>query len=131
MYSRAFVKVQLRLALHGDHFKRAHGFKIAQAAVRHRADASRPSAKKTAQRCLHDGAWIAAQLPSARARFSFEHAETHAGFADGHTAIGDVFYAFHAREVENDASVQRNGLTIIPRASATWSNRNIVRIAEA
>ena len=104
----AFVQHHARLRLHGDHFERAHRVEVAQTAVRHRADAARAAAEKSADRGLHDRRGIAAQLPARFARLGFEHAEAHSRLADGDAVRLNLFDLVHAREVEHDAALQRH-----------------------
>ncbi len=91
----AFVQDHARLRLHRDHFDGAHRLKIAQPAVRHRADASRATAEKSAERRLNDRRGIAAQFPSHLARFILEIPQAHSGLANGHAVRLDFLDAVH------------------------------------
>ena len=89
------------------------------------------AAEESADRSFDDGRGIAAQLPACLARFVFEHAQAHAGLADGDAVRLDRFDLVHARQVEHHAAMQRNRLAVVARARAAHGHRKIVGMAVA
>ena len=103
----SFMMDEAGFLFHGDHVDGTHGGEVSQAAMRHRADASRTTGQKASYRGLDHGGGIAAKLPSHLARLSFEHPQAHAWLANRDSIGADGFNLIHAREVEQHSAVQR------------------------
>ena len=118
MHSLPLKEVDLRLFFHGDYFKRTHRVIVAEDAIEHRPDAAGASAQKSSDRGFNDRAWITAQFPSHGARLRFEHAQPDSRPADCNSVGADCLDVVQQRQVENDASAERDCLSVIACSGA-------------
>jgi hypothetical protein len=108
-----------------------HVIEVAQAAVGDRTDAAGAATEKAAYRRFGQRGWVHAQLPATFSRFGFEDREAEAGLAYGYAFRRDLFELVHSREIENDATFERNALPVIAGTCAAHCDGDGVLKREA